>query len=411
MPAYLGAPRSLGLKVISYLPGNHGTERDSHQGAVLLFDTRHRRSLLAMIDASSITAIRTAAVSGVATRLLAREDAGDLAILGSGVQARAHLEAMRSGAAAAARARVQPRPEERAALRRHHEESARRSRSRRSPTASAAVARRRPHLHDDVIARAGAVRASGSPPARTSTRSARASRRARELDTAAVVRSRLFVDRRESALAEAGDFLIPKAEGAIGDDHIVGEIGDVLAGRVPGARLARRDHAVQVARHRGRGPGRGASHRMRERARGQGDRRRFRRAPRCARLTHPSLDAIRAARARIAGSAMRTPLVRLNVEDAPAEIYLKLENLQPIGSFKLRGAGNAMALLTRRAPGEGRLHRERGQHGAGRRLERAAARRAVHGRRARTTRRRRSSPRSSAWARRSSACPSTRGGT
>jgi threonine dehydratase len=53
---------------------------------------------------------------------------------------------------------------------------------------------------------------------------------------------------------------------------------------------------------------------------------------------------IQAARSRIAGSAIRTPLVRLNLDDAPAEIYLKLENLQPIGSFKLRGAGNAMAL-------------------------------------------------------------------
>jgi threonine dehydratase len=58
------------------------------------------------------------------------------------------------------------------------------------------------------------------------------------------------------------------------------------------------------------------------------------------------IEAIRAARSRIAGSAIRTPLVRLNVDDAPAEIYLKLENLQPIGSFKLRGASNAMALAT-----------------------------------------------------------------
>ncbi len=56
-----------------------------------------------------------------------------------------------------------------------------------------------------------------------------------------------------------------------------------------------------------------------------------------------NLDDIVAARARIAGSAMRTPLVRLNVDDTPAAIYLKLENLQPIGSFKIRGAGNAMA--------------------------------------------------------------------
>ncbi len=58
----------------------------------------------------------------------------------------------------------------------------------------------------------------------------------------------------------------------------------------------------------------------------------------------PTLEDIRAARERIAGSAIRTPLIRLNLEDAPAEIYLKLENLQPIGSFKIRGAGNAMRL-------------------------------------------------------------------
>ncbi len=59
----------------------------------------------------------------------------------------------------------------------------------------------------------------------------------------------------------------------------------------------------------------------------------------------PTLEDIRAARERIAGSAIRTPLIQLNLEDAPAEIYLKLENLQPIGSFKIRGAGNAMRLI------------------------------------------------------------------
>src|SRR6058998_3941793 len=58
------------------------------------------------------------------------------------------------------------------------------------------------------------------------------------------------------------------------------------------------------------------------------------------------LDEIRAARERIEGTAIRTPLVRLNVDDAPAEIYLKLENLQPIGSFKLRGAANAMRMVS-----------------------------------------------------------------
>jgi threonine dehydratase len=70
-------------------------------------------------------------------------------------------------------------------------------------------------------------------------------------------------------------------------------------------------------------------------------------------LAAPTLDDIRAARERIAGMAVRTPLVRLGVDDAPAEIYLKLENLQPIGSFKLRGAGNAMQLAGRERLADG----------------------------------------------------------
>jgi len=66
-----------------------------------------------------------------------------------------------------------------------------------------------------------------------------------------------------------------------------------------------------------------------------------------------SLGEIQAAQERLKGIAVRTPLVRLNVDDAPAEIYLKLENLQPIGSFKLRGAGNALAMATAEQLSEG----------------------------------------------------------
>jgi len=84
MPSYLGDVKAMGLKVVSVFPGNHGTEYDSHQGAVMLFETEHGR-LLAIIDASEITAIRTAATTAVATQALARADAGDLAILGAGV--------------------------------------------------------------------------------------------------------------------------------------------------------------------------------------------------------------------------------------------------------------------------------------------------------------------------------------
>src|SRR5687768_14319413 len=93
MPAYSKALNAIGTKLITVFPGNHGTHLDSHQGAVVLIDAE-RGNLKAMMDAASITAIRTAAVSGVATDLLSRQDATSLAVLGSGVQARTHIDAM-----------------------------------------------------------------------------------------------------------------------------------------------------------------------------------------------------------------------------------------------------------------------------------------------------------------------------
>lgn len=94
MPSYLsGDNAAFGLKAICVFPENPAIGKDAHQGAVLLFSAE-TGELQAMMNASAITAIRTAAVSGVATDLLAREDAGDLAILGTGVQARSHLAAM-----------------------------------------------------------------------------------------------------------------------------------------------------------------------------------------------------------------------------------------------------------------------------------------------------------------------------
>src|SRR5258708_5282921 len=74
MPAYRETPEARGVKLITVFPRNHGTAYDSHQGVVVLFEPEHG-SIAAIIDASSVTAIRTAAVSGVATRLLARPDA------------------------------------------------------------------------------------------------------------------------------------------------------------------------------------------------------------------------------------------------------------------------------------------------------------------------------------------------
>ena len=233
MPAYLQDANVLGLKVISVFPGNHGTEFDAHQGAVMLFEAKHGRPL-AIIDATAITAIRTAAVSGVATKLLARDDAGDLAILGSGTQAARHLEAMLL-ARRIRRVRVWSRNPQNAAQFAEREGQRRGIRIEAMPTAEQAVrganlictttSATEPVLRGEWLAPGAHINAVGSSVPF-----------ARELDTAAVVRSRLFVDRRESTLNEAGDFLFPKKEGAIGDDHIQGEIGDLLLGRGAGRR-------------------------------------------------------------------------------------------------------------------------------------------------------------------------------
>ncbi len=231
MPAYLASNQTLAIKVITVFPKNLDTPFDSHQGAVLLFDEKDGR-MIALMDASEITSIRTAAASGVATDLLARTDAHDLAILGSGVEARTHLEAM-IAVRRISRVRVWSRRAERATA------FAKRESARHDITIEvfAEVAdtvseadlictttgASEPVLCGPWIAAGAHVNAVGSATPWT-----------RELDTAAVVNSRLFVDSFESAINEAGDFLIPRKEGAITDDHIMGEIGDLLLKRVAG---------------------------------------------------------------------------------------------------------------------------------------------------------------------------------
>jgi len=231
MPGYIGSQSVMGLKVVSVFPGNHGTEYDSHMGAVMLFETQHGRPL-AIVDASEITALRTAAVSAVATRLLARPEASDLCILGAGVQARSHLTAMLA---------VRPIKRVRVWSRNHAhatqfatDESARHTiHVEVSESAHAAIegadlictttAAAEPIVHGDWITDGAHINAVGSSVPFT-----------RELDTATVVKARLFVDRRESTLSEAGDFLFPQREGAISENHIRGEIGELLLGKVTG---------------------------------------------------------------------------------------------------------------------------------------------------------------------------------
>ncbi len=233
MPGYLGEPKSFGLKVVSVMPGNHGTAYDSHQGVVMLFGVEHGEPL-AILDASAITAIRTAAASGAATDALARGDAGDLALLGSGTQARTHLRAM-AAVRPLRRVRVWSR------TRANAEKFARESASggmagpaievctsaeeavRGADLICTTTSSTEPVLCGRWLAPGAHVNAAGACFAAS-----------RELDAEAVRRARLFTDRRESCLAEAGDFLIARSEGAIGDDHLLGELGDLFLGRIAG---------------------------------------------------------------------------------------------------------------------------------------------------------------------------------
>jgi ornithine cyclodeaminase len=234
MPAYLGEPKAVGVKVLTVFPVNHGTPIDAHQGAVLLFEAEHGR-LLAILDATTVTAIRTAAVSAVATRLLARDDAEDLAILGAGTQGTMHLEAMTV---------VRP-------IRRVHVWS----RTTEHARSLVQLARERFDLQAEVastpahaVERASIVcttTASPTPvlegawlrPGTHINAVGACIPTTRELDTDTVRRARLYVDRRESALAEPGDILMPLEEGAISTDHIIAEVGELLLER--GAGLGR----------------------------------------------------------------------------------------------------------------------------------------------------------------------------
>ncbi len=231
MPAVTKSPPVSGIKILTVMPGNEGTPYDSHQGVVMLFEMEHGRPV-AIVDASAITAIRTAAASGLATRLLAREDASRLAILGSGVQARSHLDAMRA-VRPVTTAVVCSRSGDRArAFAEHHSE-------RCGISIDVAVSVQEAIEGADLIctttsAREPIVCGDWLEPGTHINAVGACFPTVREFDTRAIVNSRLFVDRRESALNESGDFLIPKAEGAIDDDHIVGEIGELVLGRIEG---------------------------------------------------------------------------------------------------------------------------------------------------------------------------------
>jgi ornithine cyclodeaminase/alanine dehydrogenase-like protein (mu-crystallin family) len=227
MPTYRGGERPLyGLKTVAIFPDNPSRGLDPHQGTVTLYDGG-TGEVLAVMNASPITAIRTAAVSGLATRALAREDARVLAVIGAGHQAHPHVAAMLE-ARQFEDIRISARTPESAERLAAEWPLARAVDSNEEAIDGADVVctvtqSAEPVLQYDWLSPGAHVNAVGACFPHT-----------RELDTATVVHSSFFTDRRESCVNEAGDYVIPLNEGAISDGHIKAELGEVLAGSMPG---------------------------------------------------------------------------------------------------------------------------------------------------------------------------------
>jgi ornithine cyclodeaminase/alanine dehydrogenase-like protein (mu-crystallin family) len=235
MPGYLGEPECFGVKLVSLIPRNKPPQYSSHLGLVLLFEAEHGQPV-ALLDAAEITAIRTAAVSGLATRLLARPDAGDLAILGAGEQASSHLAAMRV-VRKLRRIRVWGRDRAKAAAFAKAEGERHGLKIEVADTPRDAVIQadiictvtkaREPILLGEWIEPGAHLNVVGSSIAT-----------AAEIDTPAVVKSRFFVDYRSSTINEGGEYLRALRARAITPEHILAEIGEVANGSKPGRTCA-----------------------------------------------------------------------------------------------------------------------------------------------------------------------------
>jgi len=234
MPGYTDDPALLGIKVVSIFPGavEHGIP--SHQGAVMLFEAEYGRPL-AMLDAGEITAIRTAAATAVATGALARADARTLSLFGCGEQAGTHLKAL-----------MHARAFERVTIWGRDPEKARRFCALEQPaydTPLAVVEDAEQAAEADVV-----CLVTGSPdpvfegawlkPGQHINAVGSSMPAFAEVDAETVARSRYFVDYRASAELLAGELKRAREAGAVGEDHILGEVGEVLLSKVQGRRSA-----------------------------------------------------------------------------------------------------------------------------------------------------------------------------
>jgi len=233
MPGAL-ADGLFGAKLISVFPRNFERGQSSHQGVIVLFD-RDSGAPQAVVDASAVTALRTAAASALATDALARRDASVLTLLGYGEQAATHLAAI-SRVRAITQVRIWGRSPERAAAfvaRENEAAAARGQRLQVCNTVAAAVAgadvfctltaAQEPILSGDELEPGMHLNLVGSGRAGPA-----------EVDHGVVPRARFFADHRESVLRQGAEFLRAQQAGLVDESHVLGEIGEVLAGTLAG---------------------------------------------------------------------------------------------------------------------------------------------------------------------------------
>jgi ornithine cyclodeaminase len=226
MPAWLEAGPAMGAKLVTIFHQNGRRGLPTHQAAIVLLDAE-TGAFLAVMDGRYITEVRTAAVSAVALRRLARQGAARLAIVGSGVQAGSHLRAFSlvrkfdrircwSPTAANLRKFVDAHPEVRPA------ESAEAA-VRGADVVLLVTASTTPVVWNEWVAPGACLISVGA-----------CRPNQREMDPLLVARGRVIVDSRAAALEESGDLVIPMADGPFGPEQIAGELGEVLNGRIAG---------------------------------------------------------------------------------------------------------------------------------------------------------------------------------
>lgn len=238
MPAYVGD--YFGAKVLTAYAPNMGTEYPSHIGYVMLFESQHC-TVSAMVDASTITEIRTGCVSAVATKLLARPDAHKMTVIGAGAQARSHLAAIRlvRDIREVTVYDLYPQAAERYA--REMEEKygipVRVASSVAEAVAQADIIctlcpAKEAYLTKDMVKPGVHINAVGTFSPAT-----------REVASDLIAASRLYSDHTPATRTESGEYLVPLREGLIGEDHILGSVGELLLGKAEG-RLNRDDITV-----------------------------------------------------------------------------------------------------------------------------------------------------------------------